>query len=55
MSQIGNTEALEKYLTLERDNKKLIEENKVYYTEIVKLRMEWGNLAGKIDSLFCMA
>ena len=49
---IGNTEALEKYLQLEKDSKRLIEENKIYYAEIVKLRKEWSDTAAKIDILF---
>jgi hypothetical protein len=52
MSEIGNTEALEKYLQLEKDNKTLIEENKIYYAEIVKLRGQWSDLVAKIDILF---
>jgi hypothetical protein len=52
MSQIGSMEALEKYLSLERDNKKLIEENRVYYAEILKLRKQWSDIAGKVNSLF---
>jgi predicted nuclease with TOPRIM domain len=52
MSQIGSTEALEKYLSLERDNKILREENRVYYAEIQKLRKQWSDIAGKVNILF---
>jgi hypothetical protein len=52
MDEIGNMEALEKYLKLEKDNKRLFSENKVYYAEIEKLRNQWSDLAAKINILF---
>ena len=52
MVQVGSTEALEKYLSLERDNKNLIEENRIYYQEILKLRAQWSDIAGKVNTLF---
>ena len=52
MSQIGSTEALEKYLQLEKENKRLFQENHEYYVEIQKLRHEWGILAAKINTVY---
>lgn len=50
--QIGNAEALAKYLTLERENKRLVQENRLYYAEIEKLRKHYGELSGKINTLW---
>jgi hypothetical protein len=52
MVQVGSTEALEKYLELEKENKRLLRENHEYYEEILKLRKQWSNLAEKVNILF---
>ena len=52
MSQIGSTEALEKYLQLEKQNKILLDENHFQYEEIKKLRKQWSELAGKINTVY---
>jgi hypothetical protein len=52
MSQIGSTEALEKYLKLEQDKKQLLEENIVYREEIEKLRKSISETGNKIDVLW---
>jgi predicted nuclease with TOPRIM domain len=52
MTEIGNTEALAKYLQLEKENKRLFAENQSYYDEIVKLRKQWSELAHDISTLF---
>jgi hypothetical protein len=50
--QIGNINALEKYLRLEQENKRLLQENEFYYDEIQKLRGEWGILAAKVNTVY---
>jgi hypothetical protein len=52
MVQVGSMEALEKYLELEKENKRFLRENHEYYEEILKLRTQWSDLAGKVNTLF---
>ena len=52
MSKIGSTEALEKYLQLECENEELIQELKIYKSEIEKLRKAYSDLASGIGTLF---
>ena len=52
MTHIGNTEALEKYLKLERDNNDLLRDVAIYRGELAKMQKAYSDVSGKIDSLF---
>jgi len=52
MTQIGNTEALEAYLKLERENKELLKELTIYKEELEKMRKAYSNLATDVNTLF---
>lgn len=50
--KIGNTEALEKYLQLERDNKYYQDELENYRKTLGKSRQAYSDLSKKVDALF---
>ena len=52
MSQIGNTEALEKYLQLEHENKELSKTLAIYKEELEKRRKAYSTQASYIAELF---
>jgi hypothetical protein len=52
MSEIGSTEALEKYLTLERQNKMLLDDNRIYKCELEKMREAYSKVSGQVNTLF---
>jgi len=52
MSQIGSTEALEKYLTLEREYNRLLNDNRIYKIELEKIRKAYSEVANNVSVLF---
>jgi hypothetical protein len=52
MSQIGNTEALEKYLNLEREYNRLLNDNRIYKIELEKSRKAYSNVSEEVNTLF---
>lgn len=52
MSKIESTEALEKYLQLERDNKALQTELTICRHELTKMRAAYSGISSKVDLIF---
>jgi hypothetical protein len=50
--KIGNTEALEKYLQLERDNQYYQDELENYRKSLAKSRQAYSDLSKKVDAFF---
>jgi hypothetical protein len=50
--RIGNTEALEGYLKLERENKELSKELALYKEELEKMRKAYSSLSKEIATLY---
>jgi hypothetical protein len=50
--RIGNTEALEGYLKLERENKRLLDDNRIYKFELEKMKKAYSDISSRVDILF---
>ncbi len=52
MSQIGSTEALEAYLTLQKENERLRQENRRLQYLYDEYRVAWDKVSGGVNTLF---